>query len=150
MKKRTSTTPKFWTFVKCCFIHSESNPFSATSTSRLRKQKGRSLSKPERALGGNTAMRSLSMKRNPKPFLQRHDNFVFEGLPRFPLSIILKYWRSRQLDENYLYMWTHLGIYFNPSLPSISMHILYTGLYKFPSLLTRRICLAVKSLFTWL
>ena len=35
---------------------------------------------------------------------------------------------------------------FNPLHPNISMHILHTVLYTF---LTRRICLTIKSFFTW-
>ena len=33
--------------------------------------------------------------------------------------------------------------------PDISMHILYTVLYTFLSILTRRICLKIKSFFSW-
>ena len=36
---------------------------------------------------------------------------------------------------------------FNPLHPNISMHILHTVLYTFPKVLTRRICLTVKSFF---
>ena len=38
---------------------------------------------------------------------------------------------------------------FNLLHPNISMHILHTVLYTFPKVLTRRICLTVKSFFTW-
>ena len=38
---------------------------------------------------------------------------------------------------------------FNPSQPNNSMHIFHTALYTFPKMLTRRICLKVKSLFGW-
>ena len=34
---------------------------------------------------------------------------------------------------------------FNPLHPNISMHILHTVLYTFPKVLTRRICLTIKS-----
>ena len=33
--------------------------------------------------------------------------------------------------------------------PNISMHILLNVLYKFPKVLTRRICLTIKHFFTW-
>ena len=40
-----------------------------------------------------------------------------------------------------------LGIYLTPLHPNISMHILHTVLYIFLKVLTRRICLTIKSLF---
>ena len=33
--------------------------------------------------------------------------------------------------------------------PNISIHILHTVLYTFPMALTRRICLTIKSVFSW-
>ena len=39
--------------------------------------------------------------------------------------------------------------WFNPLRPNISMHILYTVLYTFPKVLTRRICLLIKRLLPW-
>ena len=33
--------------------------------------------------------------------------------------------------------------------PDISMHILHTVLYTFPMILTKRICLTIKSVFSW-
>ena len=39
--------------------------------------------------------------------------------------------------------------FFNPLHPIISMHILHTVLCTFPKVLTRRICLSIKSLFNW-
>ena len=36
-----------------------------------------------------------------------------------------------------------------PLHPNISMHILHTVLYTFPKVLTRRICLTIKSFFSW-
>ena len=38
---------------------------------------------------------------------------------------------------------------FNPLHPNISMHILHTVLYIFPKVLTRRICLIIKSFSSW-
>ena len=40
-----------------------------------------------------------------------------------------------------------LGICLTPLHPNISMHILHTVLYMFLKVLTRRICLTIKSLF---
>ena len=37
----------------------------------------------------------------------------------------------------------------NPLHPTISMHILHTALQTFPKVLTRRICLLIKSFFRW-
>ena len=37
----------------------------------------------------------------------------------------------------------------NPLLTNISMHILHTVLYTFPKMLTRRICLTIKSFYSW-
>ena len=37
----------------------------------------------------------------------------------------------------------------NPLNPKISVHILHTVLYKFPDVLTGRICLPNKSIFRW-
>ena len=39
--------------------------------------------------------------------------------------------------------------YLNPSPPNISMYILHTVLNTFPKRLTRRICVTVKSCFSW-
>ena len=38
--------------------------------------------------------------------------------------------------------------FLDPLHPKISMHILHTVLYTFPLVLTRRICLKIKSFFT--
>ena len=43
-----------------------------------------------------------------------------------------------------------LNIFINPLHPKISMPILHTALHTFPNVLTRRICLAIKSFFCWL
>ena len=37
----------------------------------------------------------------------------------------------------------------NPLHPNISRHILHTVLYTYPKVLTRRICLTNRSLFSW-
>ena len=37
----------------------------------------------------------------------------------------------------------------NPLHPNISIHNLHTVLYTFPKVLTRRICLTIKSFFSW-
>ena len=36
-----------------------------------------------------------------------------------------------------------------PLHPTISMHVLHTALYAFTKVLTRRICLTIKSSFSW-
>ena len=41
------------------------------------------------------------------------------------------------------------NVYVDPFHPSINEHILHTVLYTFPKMLTRRICLKVKSFFNW-
>ena len=38
---------------------------------------------------------------------------------------------------------------FNPLHPNISMHILHTVLYTFPKVLRRRICLTIRTFFSW-
>ena len=39
------------------------------------------------------------------------------------------------------------NFFFNPLHPRFSIHILHTALYTFPKVLTRRICLPIKSFF---
>ena len=55
--------------------------------------------------------------------------------------------------QAYLLVNKTLNLIFNNFIdhlhPNINMHILHTVLYKFPRLLTRRICLTIKSFFTW-
>ena len=41
-------------------------------------------------------------------------------------------------------------LFLNPLHPNVSMHILHTVLYKFPWVLTRRICSTILSFFWWL
>ena len=43
----------------------------------------------------------------------------------------------------------YLTVQFNPLQPNISMHILHTILFTFPTVLTGRICLTIKSFFSW-
>ena len=45
-------------------------------------------------------------------------------------------------------MVTHI-ISLNPLHPNISVHILHTVLHTYPKVLMRRICLTIKSLFSW-
>ena len=40
-------------------------------------------------------------------------------------------------------------LFLNPLHPNVSMHILHTVLYKFPWVLTRRICSTILSFFWW-
>ena len=42
-----------------------------------------------------------------------------------------------------------VSFYVNPLQPNISVYILHTVLFTFPKVLTRRICLTIKSLFSW-
>ena len=42
----------------------------------------------------------------------------------------------------------YLQLLLNPLLPNISMYILHTLLYKLPKVLTRRICVIIKSFFS--
>ena len=37
----------------------------------------------------------------------------------------------------------------NPLPPNISVHILHTVFYTFPKVLTKRICLSIKRIFSW-
>ena len=39
--------------------------------------------------------------------------------------------------------------YISPLHPNVSMHILHTDLCTFTKVLTRRICLTIKSVFSW-
>ena len=43
----------------------------------------------------------------------------------------------------------HSELSYNPLYPNINMHIFYTVIYTFPKVLTRRICLTIKSFFSW-
>ena len=48
----------------------------------------------------------------------------------------------------YIYNWLH--DVFNPLHSNIRIHMLQTVLYIFPYVLARRICLTIKSFFSWL
>ena len=54
-----------------------------------------------------------------------------------------------QLQFGYQYRTTVKMKVKNPLHPNISMHILHTVLYTFPKVLTRRICLTIKSFSGW-
>ena len=51
------------------------------------------------------------------------------------------------MSAQVFYYFQHSSV--NPLHPSISMNILQTVLYRFPKVLTRRICLKIKSFFSW-
>ena len=51
------------------------------------------------------------------------------------------------LSKIFLYFLRVLVI--NPLHPNISLQVLHTFLHTFPNVLTRRICLTIKSLFDW-
>ena len=55
---------------------------------------------------------------------------------------------SVSLDVQCMYL-SRNEFFYNPLHPSISMHILHTVLSTFPKVLTRRICLTIKSFFSW-
>ena len=83
-------------------------------------------------------------------------HFVAEYLRALNLKFIgrIRYWESdffslfhTQEKKDYIFL-TFLH-FFNPLHPIISMHILHTVLCTFPKVLTRRICLSIKSLFNW-
>ena len=67
------------------------------------------------------------------------------------LSFLLFIWR---INIGYGIFWP-FGAYgccknwFNPLHPKISLNILHTVLYTFPKVLTRRICLPIKSFLPW-
>ena len=59
--------------------------------------------------------------------------------------------RNRMVSNLLLYAGKErlVGRKINPLHPNISMHILHTVLYTFLKVLTRRICLTIKSFFSW-
>ena len=72
----------------------------------------------------------------------------------FHLGGLSSLWASTHDPENYFVLvkffpTLELEGWFNPLRPNISMHILYTVLYTFPKVLTRRICLLIKRLLPW-
>ena len=67
------------------------------------------------------------------------------------------YWYTGQdYDSSIFFIFLNLFVLFcfflsqfYPLHPDVSMHILITVIYTFPKVLTRRICLAIKSFFSW-
>ena len=67
-----------------------------------------------------------------------------EGIGKGDSSVIVWiYSRLQNLEKKN----SELGNFFNPLYPRFSIHILHTALYTFPKVLTRRICLPIKSFF---
>ena len=63
---------------------------------------------------------------------------------------LMRYWRRQCTQGNITgCAVTDSQVYsvFNPLHSNISMYILHTALYTFPKVLTRRICLTIKSFF---
>ena len=56
-----------------------------------------------------------------------------------------------QKDDNMgeTYLTVVLCISINPSYPNIGIQILHTVLFTFPMMLTRRICLTIRSFLNW-
>ena len=68
-----------------------------------------------------------------------------EGIGKGNSSVIV--WMNSRL-QNHEKKKSALGkCFFNPLHPRFSIHILHTALYTFPNVLTRRICLPIKSFF---
>ena len=57
--------------------------------------------------------------------------------------IVIKWWQSADKALAWFFF------YINPLQPNIRAYILHTALCTFPRVLTRRICLTIKSLFSW-
>ena len=57
--------------------------------------------------------------------------------------------RAKTIAMNFAKSGTIIEVSLNPLLPNISMQILQTVLHTFPKRLTRRICLTIKSCFSW-
>ena len=68
-------------------------------------------------------------------------------LLRWPLRVEYSLHFLKGLKEYFLITQEFANV--NPLHPNISMHILHTVLYTFPNLLTGRICLTIKSFFSW-
>ena len=56
---------------------------------------------------------------------------------------------SRRGEISFLFRTVEYNSFFNRLHPSISMHFLHTVVYAFFMVLTRRICLSIKSFFSW-
>ena len=101
---------------------------------------------------------SLQKKQSVSRFLGKKFPFT---LPSSPLPQIILVSSSPRLHKLHLTrqpLQLQLGYQYrttvkmkvrNPLHPNISMHILHTVLYTFPTVLTRRICLTIKSFSGW-
>ena len=66
------------------------------------------------------------------------------------IRVIFAFMKNMNGSERFVNDWISYGFgHFRSLHPNISMHILHTVLYRFPKVLTRRICLTIKSFFSW-
>ena len=72
-----------------------------------------------------------------------HNHLMMKNLSRLKIILLVTY---KSIN---LYAVSFIWKFFTPSHPNISMHILHTVLYTFAKELTRRICLSIKSFFSW-
>ena len=74
----------------------------------------------------------------------------FNSVPVWHLiCLVPKYKQNRSLSTSLTWAQLCNTVVPNPLHPNISMHILHTVLYKFPKVLTRRICIKIKSFLSW-
>ena len=84
------------------------------------------------------------------PFFANQVFHVGNPVLEVSLNISCMYWCYYCTDFQYWkYCLSVLLQCVNPLHPSISMHILHTVLFTFPKALSRRICLTIKSFFSW-
>ena len=66
------------------------------------------------------------------------------------IEVIFVFIKNRNGSERFVNDWISNGLgHFSSLHPNISMQILHTVLYRFLKVLTRRICLTIKSFFSW-
>ena len=66
------------------------------------------------------------------------------------MGAIFVFIKNMNGSERFVNDWISYGLgHFNSLHPNISMQILHTVLYTFSKVLTRRICLTIKSFFSW-
>ena len=86
----------------------------------------------------------LGKKNSPSPSLSPTPQIILvSNSPRLHKLHLTR--QPLQLQLGYQYRTTVKMKVRNPLHPNISMHILHTVLYTFPRVLTRRICLTIKS-----
>ena len=66
------------------------------------------------------------------------------------IEVIFVFIKNMNGSERFVNDWISNGLgHFSSLHPNISMYILHTVLYTFSKVLTRRICLTIKSFFSW-